>query len=563
MKILSATVYAFGSYSKLEFSFDNNGLCLISGPTGAGKSTLCDVIPWVLFGRTSKDGAVDEVRQWNSSLPTTGVLTLEVHGEVYKITRIRGDKSANDLILSNGSSDIRGKDLNDTQKIINNTLGMDLDVYLSGAYFHEFSQTAQFFSLPAKKRREITEQMADLTMASSLSDKLIEYRKDLKKELHDLNVKADKLQTKLENLNEYNEIEKKRETEWESNRNRSVVALEKEKYNFDSDKATRIKQIKKTHLEKRVEFEYDLAELEKTIKSDAYFGEKYLELESRKAALGDDKCSECGAFKNSDRHMIITKAKYDLEREESDNEQKQILFTRLNASKVKHLDTLEPLVAEEMRRTNNYGEQLKAMRRELNPHTKVIEKQLEQEKHIKNDIKETKASIAEFSVELADVELLQEVASTFRSTIVKRTIVELENNTNRLLTDHFDGEIRVAFDIAEADKLEVVVTKDGNTCYYTQLSKGQRQLLKLCFAVSVMRSVSNHNGIAFNCIFLDEVFSGLDESLKAKGYSLLHTLETQYSSVFVIDHSTELKSMFTNEYQVSLVSGESILGQAQ
>src|SRR5271166_6085820 len=154
MKILSCYVSDFASYEELHFNFQKQGLTLIQGPTGSGKSTLCDIIPWTLFGRTAKDGAVDEILKWNSTEPAYGNLTLEVRGEKIAVTRARGKNAKdNDLILWVDDKLIRGKDLNDTQKLINTKLGMDLQLYLASAYFHEFSQTAGFFTATAKNRR--------------------------------------------------------------------------------------------------------------------------------------------------------------------------------------------------------------------------------------------------------------------------------------------------------------------------------------------------------------------------------------------------------------------------
>ena len=39
----------FGSYEHLEFNFNESGLTLIQGPTGAGKSTLFDGPAWVCY----------------------------------------------------------------------------------------------------------------------------------------------------------------------------------------------------------------------------------------------------------------------------------------------------------------------------------------------------------------------------------------------------------------------------------------------------------------------------------------------------------------------------------
>src|ERR1700733_2695413 len=99
MKILSASVQNFASYKKLDFEFDGQGLALVAGPTGSGKSTLCDVVPWVLFGRTSKGGTVDEVLSWPGDEITSGVITIDDRsGRPFSITRTRGSKPKdNDL----------------------------------------------------------------------------------------------------------------------------------------------------------------------------------------------------------------------------------------------------------------------------------------------------------------------------------------------------------------------------------------------------------------------------------------------------------------------------------
>ena len=163
VNIISATIQNFGSYKKLEFSFDKQGLCLIQGLTGSGKSTLMDIVPWVLFGVTAKDGSVDEVKSWDSNGDTEGRLIIDLNGVPIIIQRIRG--KTNDLHYS--QQDVpgitRGKDLKDTQKQINQLLGITPETYLAGAYFHEFSKAASFFITSAKSRREICEQIVDLS----------------------------------------------------------------------------------------------------------------------------------------------------------------------------------------------------------------------------------------------------------------------------------------------------------------------------------------------------------------------------------------------------------------
>src|SRR5258706_14383017 len=98
MKLLKIHAENFGSYESLELDFQEMGLALLQGPTGAGKSTVMDMVFWAMFGQTAKGGNVDEVRSWKAIDSITKViLTIEVPNAKLSITRIRGKSSQNDL----------------------------------------------------------------------------------------------------------------------------------------------------------------------------------------------------------------------------------------------------------------------------------------------------------------------------------------------------------------------------------------------------------------------------------------------------------------------------------
>jgi exonuclease SbcC len=63
MKPLKLTISAFGSYANEQIinysELGSNGLYLITGDTGAGKTTIFDAISFALFGRASGDGRSD------------------------------------------------------------------------------------------------------------------------------------------------------------------------------------------------------------------------------------------------------------------------------------------------------------------------------------------------------------------------------------------------------------------------------------------------------------------------------------------------------------------------
>lgn len=566
MKILSASVTNFGSYKSLEFDFSNQGLTLISGPTGAGKSTLCDVIPWILFGKTAKGGTVDEVRSWNADESTLGYITVELGDSFIEIWRKRG--SENDLEFHvKGDTVKRGKDLGDTQKLINNLLGIDADLYLSGAYFHEFSQTAAFFTSPAKLRRQIIEQMVDLSLPKKLKENISSYNKEVKKEqeklTQDLVIKKDRLQQlsiqlasirqKYSNwaLEQKEKIEKLKEQHLQFNEIKAdnIKKLEARKNRYDSD------TVRHTNI---LKVERDtLVDLLSTYRSAPNYRQ---DLEQAIKDCDKDLCKECGAPKRNSQKMSLIDKLHDYKMHEQKFVQIQAEIVTVNNNLERNFKLANPYtdqVKQEETRENTYAEQLTAAKKETNPFSDQLTYGNEDKSKLQDGVAEDQSVLSELQTEHGDLELLLKVTDDFRSVLVKNIISELQNSVNKLLTDHFDAEIKVIFDVADNDKLDVTIHKDGNECSFSQLSKGQRQLLKLCFGVSVMKAVSNHSGISFNCLWFDEAFEGLSEQLKIQSYGLLQRLSSEYESVFVVEHSQELKNMFANRIDVSLINGES------
>jgi DNA repair exonuclease SbcCD ATPase subunit len=472
MKILSVSAQNFASYKELDFNFGDQGLCLIAGANGSGKSTLCDLIPWVLFGKTSKGGNVDDIRSWGTTETTSGRLHFNLNGKKGYVWRHRS-KGDNDLFIAIGTdAPIRGKDMLDTQKRINEALGTDYDLYCAGAYYSEFSPTAEFFTTTAKNRRAITEQLVDLSLPKRIKNKLLDDHKTHYKTLQDLTSQISTLQSGIDMLTRLQKAEGTKSSEWEMNRASQIVSIER-----------RIK-----------------------------------EFENSRDSIVKDECRQCGTKFSEPRHV--------------------------------HNDAPNP-----------FEGQLKAWQDQVNPHlgatkdyTEEINAKVLEHGYLQNELAGVHTSIG-------DLDALSQICDDFRSTKIHNTIKFVETKTNQLLTDYFDAEIRVEFEAVSNDKLEVSIYKDGNVASITQLSKGQRGILKLCFGVAVMEAVQNHHGINPNCVFFDESLDGLRDDMKLKAYRLFESLK--YDSVFVVEHSEALKSCFDTIYTVELVNGESHIAKTQ
>jgi len=87
---------AFGTYAEetiIDFTcFDDEGLFLVTGPTGAGKTTIFDAITFALFGETSGDQREDSLRSdfAKPNEKTEIIFEFLYHNKRYKIERNPG-----------------------------------------------------------------------------------------------------------------------------------------------------------------------------------------------------------------------------------------------------------------------------------------------------------------------------------------------------------------------------------------------------------------------------------------------------------------------------------------
>ena len=514
MRILRASLENFASYKTLDFDFTNKALVLIQGPNGAGKSTLCDVIPWILFGRTAKNGPVDDVLPWSGESPTAGTLRLALSGQEVTVTRRR---KPNDLYIN---QDTRGKDIPDTQRLINRLLGLDVDYFLSAAYFHEFSQTATFFMTTPKVRRLISEQLVDLTLAKSLQTKIVVEKKVIN--IKELESDVAALESQIKFLKTHIQAIGAKALFWEEERETKRRALAESLLNFEADQEATISRL-----------QWQEKVLNKQLK------DKVRELEGHGLHCKTrSTCRECGSPAAPSPAQIA----------------------KIEAEIVKTKNTKNPYtdqILREQRRENTFAKQLDDLEAQANPHNA---------KDLETDLAKASSTLAlkqsalnGQTTRLTDLELLGDILEAYRSASVKGTIESLQRQTNAYLETHFEGEMRVEFSVIEADKVEVELRKDGNVCSYTQLSKGQRRVLNFCFGVSVMRTLAQNNGNAPSVIQFDEAFDGMDDNMKAKSYGVLKTLESEYSTILVVDHSMYFKSLFDTQYRISLEFDGSVI----
>ncbi len=532
MKLLKMVLYNFGSYPILEHDFGGQGLSLIHGATGSGKSTLLDAPTWVLFGLTAKNGTVDGVRSWTADeTPTKGILSVLVGTSTVTITRVRGKPSENDLYFQVGDSDpIRGKDMTDTQKVMNEHLGLDPYLYTLGAYYNEFSPTGSFFIDKASKRREMFEQLADLSLPTLLSEKIKDSKLITKKELTVIKTKLSNIEGRLEQVKATISKSVGNIERWDLDHRAKRDLLIVKDAEYENTKAERLSKC---------------IQLQEDFDDRRAFSTAALESDLREIAeilrTNTKECTTCGVQNKEYNYAKTREAGL------------SVKLDRLKAEVNPHTIAATQIIAE----TNPHKDQLIYLRGQMNPFLDQSKELLLEQSEIEISLECLKDRDAAKQHTYDSLDQLSILADLLRGELLVQSVKNIETETNRYLESYFDAEIRVQFQVSGGDKLEITIQKSGYECDYRQLSKGQRGLLKLCFSVSVMTAASRKAGVHFDCIMFDEALDGFSSDLKLKAFNLFSELSKQHSSIMVIDHSVELQNLFDQKYLVTIEGDES------
>ena len=121
------------SYQKLDIRLSSEGLVLLVGKNGSGKSNIIEIILYTLFDKTLKSGTADHVVRRSALLrgkSMTVQLDFRVGKSSYSIRKTRG-RGASTLVLKKDGMDVSAHRAADTKKLIQETIGITFNEFLS------------------------------------------------------------------------------------------------------------------------------------------------------------------------------------------------------------------------------------------------------------------------------------------------------------------------------------------------------------------------------------------------------------------------------------------------
>ena len=187
-----------------------------------------------------------------------------------------------------------------------------------------------------------------------------------------------------------------------------------------------------------------------------------------------------------------------------------------------------------------------------------------QEGEIKDKISEINTKRSEFTNKLNEALDLIDLFGPkgFRSVCFDGLIERISQRASQLfslMTDevYSTSLIQIREDSKGASKLVLrpAISKGGQEVPLDDLSGGARRMVMLAYDVAVSETIADSAPL-----LLDEALDGLDVVGKSEAMRLLESV-SKTRPVFVIDHSSEFKSNFSQIITVYHKNGESCLGQ--
>lgn len=210
----------FLSWESLKFNIES-GVTLIQGynhdddtPEGSGKSAILNALSWCIYGKLPKEANIDDVIR-------EGQKSCEVQIEFGHDFIVRTRKPNDLFILKFDGTEhkiIKGKDAKETQKMIEDLVGLSFEAFCQSIYFAQ-NNPKKFITSNQEEKGKILSEVQDLEIFDNARKEVLELQKIEKTKLEKFETQIREFDLKIEHSNqtiqilERNKQEKIKESE--------------------------------------------------------------------------------------------------------------------------------------------------------------------------------------------------------------------------------------------------------------------------------------------------------------------------------------------------------------
>lgn len=545
-------IEGFCSIPYLELNLGSNGITVIRGATGEGKTTILSALVWGVYGKNLKGKS--DVNTWEKYRPKNYNGTkVEIYfgkdGKTHRITRclkykgeVNGAKGKDRLIYEIDAVEVSEKNKGEIQALINADLGMSYSLFMNSILFGQGMK--RLIQESSSDKKDLFEEIFELEYISKARDIAKGYY--------------------TEALREYNEISQKYSSSKEKKQSvqRMLDDLKKQANHVKNDLSSRVKV-----LEKKLSL-LAKAKKENEFKETVTYKNR---IEQRIQEARDNQKELLNKINDAKKKTRVSLEEFIgviiklLKRGDIKNSLKRLMEVKKAFGDIERLQDKCSKLADKI---SNYRDKLEELRDQEYEANKVqrdidlthveIKKLLSEKRAGVNLglIKKYKTQLSTISDKLQSIESEMEekrakvdnykwvMDDPLGNRGIKAFLFESSldrlNETLESYSEVLGFSILFYVDIQGVKKdFNTQIIMDGIEVSYEELSGGQKTLVNIAMVLA-MNSMIRRN-CRINVLFLDEVFEGLDREYCDTVSKLLERISiTEKLTVFMVTHQESI-----------------------
>lgn len=531
---------------------DKSPTTLVTGVSGAGKSTFIDALCFGLYGKPFRDinkpGLVNSINGKNLEVE----VEFETNGREYKI--IRGMKPNKFDIFVNGSLLTQDAAVRDYQKVLEEQIiQMTFKTFCQIVVLGSVEYTP-FMQLPAAGRREVVEDILDIGVFSNMNQLLkqqIQETKDIQaetdSEIKTLRERAEGLRRLIETLSEKKE-------EHIAKINAELLRIKNEIEQKCTEITLKTEKAKKIYDHSKKRF-LELNSIEKELYNNiSLLSHNIGEGNNTKEFFSEnDHCPICKQdISEEHKHNMIHEIESKLVKLEQ-NYKDYCEQRELTQEKIAKFQELLEEADKMNREVSNLETTVQMLRIQQTDYLQELTELTTQQSDIdslKTELKDVAKSVLDLTQkkkELAEKRQLQENAaillkdSGIKTAIIREYLPLINRYLNKYLSDL---QMDVEFTLDEQFN-ELVKSRYRDEFEYGNFSTGEKTRIDVALMMTWRKIASLKNSASTNLLVVDEILSGhLDQANQDILVEMINTLGNEGSNIFIIAHGDHLLDKF-------------------
>lgn len=543
-------IEGFCSIPYLELNLGSNGITVIRGATGEGKTTILSALVWGAYGKNLKGKS--DVNTWEKYRPKNYNGTkVEIYfgkdGKTHKITRclkykgeVNGAKGKDRLIYEIDAVEVSEKNKGEIQALINADLGMSYSLFMNSILFGQGMK--RLIQESSSDKKDLFEEIFELEYISKARDIAKGYYTEALREYNEISQKYSSSKEKKQSIQRMLDDLKKQANYVKNDLSSRVKVLEKKlSLLAKAKKGNELKEIVtyKNRIEQRIQ---EAQDNQKELLNKINDAKKKTRVSLEEFIGAIIKLLKRGDIKNSlKRLMEVKKAFGDIERLQDKcskladkisnyrDKLEELRDQEYEANKVQRDIDLTHVEIKKLLSEKRAGVNLGLIKKYKTQLSTISDKL----QSIESEMEEKRAKVDNYKWVMDDP-----LGNRGIKAFLFESSLDILNETLESYSEVLGFSILFYVDIQSVKKdFNTQIIMDGIEVSYEELSGGQKTLVNIAMAFAMNEVMTKAKGI--NIAFLDEVFENLSSEYVDLVIGLIRKIYKD-KTLYLISHQESL-----------------------